>query len=102
MVPQDAHNLAWKLAAVVHGAVPASLLRSYETERRPVALANTALSVANWHQAVRVPVALGLDPQMATKFNRAVAAAPLPTFLGKALLETGKRIVTFTRACCLL
>ncbi|WP_050461010.1 FAD-dependent oxidoreductase [Herbaspirillum autotrophicum] len=33
---QDASNLGWKLAAVVHGA-PAALLDSYEEERRPVA-----------------------------------------------------------------
>ncbi|MBF6045457.1 monooxygenase [Streptomyces sp. NRRL B-1677] len=30
---QDAHNLAWKLAAVLHGDSPASLLASYEPER---------------------------------------------------------------------
>jgi 2-polyprenyl-6-methoxyphenol hydroxylase-like FAD-dependent oxidoreductase len=35
---QDAHNLAWKLALVVRGAAPATLLDSYEAERRPVAL----------------------------------------------------------------
>src|SRR5256712_13723132 len=29
----DAVNLAWKLAAVVHGQAPAALLDSYETER---------------------------------------------------------------------
>lgn len=34
---QDAHNLAWKLALVVHGRAPDSLLASYEIERRPVA-----------------------------------------------------------------
>jgi 2,4-dichlorophenol 6-monooxygenase len=34
---QDAHNLAWKLAAVLHERAPASLLDSYEAERRPVA-----------------------------------------------------------------
>lgn len=34
---QSAHNLAWKLAAVLRGA-PDSLLDTYETERRPVAL----------------------------------------------------------------
>ena len=33
---QDACNLGWKLAAVVHGA-PDALLDSYEEERRPVA-----------------------------------------------------------------
>ncbi|MEY9994329.1 putative polyketide hydroxylase [Streptomyces sp. V4I8] len=36
---QDAHNLAWKLAAVLHGWACPSLLDSYELERRPVALA---------------------------------------------------------------
>jgi 2-polyprenyl-6-methoxyphenol hydroxylase-like FAD-dependent oxidoreductase len=33
---QDAHNLAWKLALVLRGEAPASLLDSYEAERRPV------------------------------------------------------------------
>ena len=33
---QDAYNLAWKLALVVQGAAPESLLDSYEAERRPV------------------------------------------------------------------
>ena len=34
---QDAHNLAWKLAWVLNGAAPESLLSTYEDERRPVA-----------------------------------------------------------------
>jgi hypothetical protein len=33
---QDAYNLAWKLALVLAGAAPESLLDSYEAERRPV------------------------------------------------------------------
>jgi 2-polyprenyl-6-methoxyphenol hydroxylase-like FAD-dependent oxidoreductase len=33
---QDAYNLAWKLALVLQGAAPDSLLDSYEAERRPV------------------------------------------------------------------
>lgn len=33
---QDAMNLGWKLAAVVEGSAPESLLDSYERERRPV------------------------------------------------------------------
>lgn len=37
---QDAHNLTWKLAAVLKGQAPDSLLDSYETERRPVAATN--------------------------------------------------------------
>ncbi len=34
---QDAHNLAWKLAHVVHGDADESLLDSYDAERGPVA-----------------------------------------------------------------
>jgi 2-polyprenyl-6-methoxyphenol hydroxylase-like FAD-dependent oxidoreductase len=48
---QDAVNLGWKLAQVVHGTSPASLLDTYQTERHPVGaralettMAGTALS----------------------------------------------------------
>ncbi|WP_446904346.1 FAD-dependent monooxygenase [Burkholderia sp. YIM B11467] len=41
----DAHNLAWKLAATLRGDADASLLDSYEIERRP-------LAVRNGHQAL--------------------------------------------------
>ncbi|HVR51081.1 MAG TPA: FAD-dependent monooxygenase [Pseudorhodoferax sp.] len=45
---QDAHNLAWKLAAVLKGrADAATLLASYESERLPVARINTQQSLAN-------------------------------------------------------
>lgn len=33
---QDAHNLAWKLAAVIHGQANPKLLETYHVERRPV------------------------------------------------------------------
>ncbi len=39
---QDAHNLAWKLAAVLGGWAGPGLLRSYDAERRPVAEATSA------------------------------------------------------------
>lgn len=38
---EDAVNLGWKLASVVKGLSPVTLLDSYEIERRPVALRNT-------------------------------------------------------------
>ncbi|MET3984581.1 FAD-dependent oxidoreductase [Streptomyces sp. PvR034] len=44
---QDAHNLAWKLAAVLHGGAPDTLLDSYERERRPVAEFNARHSESN-------------------------------------------------------
>lgn len=42
---QSAHNLAWKLAAVVHGEATESLLDSYDRERREVSIA--AMRYAN-------------------------------------------------------
>ena len=44
---QDAHNLAWKLAAVLDGRAGEGLLDTYEAERRPVAAANSEFSVGN-------------------------------------------------------
>jgi len=45
---QDVHNLAWKLALVLSRAAPESLLETYETERRPVAEANSNFSLGNF------------------------------------------------------
>ena len=45
----DAANLGWKLAAVIRGEMPESLLDTYTAERRPVAeavLANTLAQIA--------------------------------------------------------
>jgi putative polyketide hydroxylase len=41
---QDAHNLAWKLAAVLAGRAGPALLDTYEAERRPVAAAVSAIA----------------------------------------------------------
>ncbi|GFY99991.1 FAD/NAD(P)-binding oxidoreductase family protein [Actinidia rufa] len=40
----DAHNLAWKLASVVRGTSPHSIIRTYETERRPVGVLSYTFS----------------------------------------------------------
>lgn len=44
---QDAHNLAWKLAAVLKGWASRSLLSTYESERRPIARRNAEQSLTN-------------------------------------------------------
>ena len=46
---------ACSACAALQGAAGPGLLASYNAERRPVALANTALSVANWRAAMRIP-----------------------------------------------
>ncbi|MGN9838346.1 FAD-dependent oxidoreductase [Nonomuraea sp. H19] len=45
---EDAHNLAWKLAAVVHGHAGEGLLDTYEDERRPVATFALRQAVARY------------------------------------------------------
>jgi putative polyketide hydroxylase len=44
---QDAHNLSWKLAAVLRGKAGPALLDTYESERKPVAESNAAWSAGN-------------------------------------------------------
>jgi hypothetical protein len=58
---QDAINLAWKLAAVLHGSAPQGLLDTYDSERRPNAAALlgftaqlTALAELNKPAAMRL------------------------------------------------
>ncbi|KAL4573859.1 hypothetical protein LXL04_020679 [Taraxacum kok-saghyz] len=87
---QDAHNLAWKLGAVIKGIAPISLLSSYEMERRPIAVFNTALSIQNFEAAMAVPAALGLDPTIANSVHQTInntISTILPSTLQKTLLN---------------
>lgn len=59
---QDVHNLAWKLAAVLHGQADDALLDSYGTERRPIAAFYTAHALENAGRHAPIGAALGLDP----------------------------------------
>jgi 2-polyprenyl-6-methoxyphenol hydroxylase-like FAD-dependent oxidoreductase len=49
---QDAHNLAWKIAAVLRNPGDGALLDSYDRERRPIAEINTRQSL---HNSNRLP-----------------------------------------------
>ncbi len=58
---QDAHNLAWKLAAVLAGRAHDNLLDTYEAERRPIGRHNVdwAVSAASHHQVILDAIGLG-------------------------------------------
>ncbi|MFB7086550.1 FAD-dependent oxidoreductase [Streptomyces sp. NPDC056296] len=60
---QDAHNLAWKLAAVLEGWAGDGLLDTYDAERRPVAEATSARaagrSVEHSHPGFAPPPGMG-------------------------------------------
>ena len=55
----DVHNLLWKIAAVEAGWAPASILDTYESERRPVAQFNSDQSLINAFKLIEIPMALG-------------------------------------------
>lgn len=59
---QDAHNLCWKLAAVLKGVAGESLLDSYEAERRPVDARNIERSLSNSMAHMEIGRAFGLVP----------------------------------------
>uniref|UniRef100_A0A5B7BW30 FAD-binding domain-containing protein n=1 Tax=Davidia involucrata TaxID=16924 RepID=A0A5B7BW30_DAVIN len=87
---QDAQNLAWKLASIVKGIAPYSILRTYEMERRPIAIFNTALSVQNFRAAMAVPAALGLNPSVANSVHQVIndgVGSILPSGLQSAILD---------------
>jgi len=52
----DVVNLGWKLAAVVEGWAPETLLDTYEAERRPIAMRNTAFAGRMADSIGRLPV----------------------------------------------
>lgn len=66
---QDAHNLCWKLAAVLHGQAPDTLLDSYEAERRPTVAWYTAHSLENANRHPPIALALGFGPDEAAGFR---------------------------------
>jgi 2-polyprenyl-6-methoxyphenol hydroxylase-like FAD-dependent oxidoreductase len=59
----DAHNLAWKLAAVLNGDAAPELLDTYDTERRPVARFTTEQAYARYvTRAAPYLSAAGMEP----------------------------------------
>jgi 2,4-dichlorophenol 6-monooxygenase len=66
---QDAHNLCWKVAAVLDGGAAGALLDSYELERRPVDANNADRAMKNALNHVTVEQAIGLSPQASAAQN---------------------------------
>lgn len=72
---QDAHNLAWKLAAVCAGHATSSLLASYEPERRPVGRNVVDFATVAFFNTLTAPAGFGLLPGASTEYNHGVLDA---------------------------
>ena len=72
---QDAHNIAWKLAAVLSGAADPGLLDSYEAERRPIGLITVDQAYTRWVRRV--------DPELGVE--------SAPTLIDDLMMEIGYR-----------
>ena len=67
----DAHNLCWKVAAVLHGHAGEALLTTYEAERRPVDARNVERSMENGMNHAAVGEAMGFVREAAADTNLA-------------------------------
>lgn len=66
---QDAANVTWKLAAVLHGHADERLLDTYEPERKPVTARNVQRSVENALNHIVTLEATGVSPDAAPETN---------------------------------
>lgn len=57
---QDAYNLAWKLAAVLHGKADARLLDTYNSERQPVGRQVIDRAIESVGMVAGIPRAMGI------------------------------------------
>ncbi len=67
---QDAHNLTWKLAAVLKGEAGPALLDTYEAERRPVASRNVNWAMLTFQNHLVIDAGIGLIPGAPVEVNR--------------------------------
>jgi 2,4-dichlorophenol 6-monooxygenase len=69
---QDAHNLAWKLAAVIKGQASPGLLESYERERLPVCRRRVEFATFSFFNHLSVGGGFGMLPGAREQHNRGV------------------------------
>lgn len=72
---QDAHNLTWKLAAVLHREADPTLLDSYEAERRPIGSQNVRYATVSFFNTLAAISGFGLLPTAPDEHNRQVLEA---------------------------
>lgn len=84
---QDAHNLAWKLAAVLGDGAPESLLDTYEAERRPVVERFAEQSTHNHFALDHVTAPMGITNRSLHRATELISKLPL-TWLPEGVIAT--------------
>ena len=72
---QDAHNLAWKLAAVLGGQAGPALLDTYEPERQAIGMRNVDWAMFTFLNHLVIDAGIGLLPGQPPEANRAAFEA---------------------------
>ncbi|MFE6834248.1 FAD-dependent oxidoreductase [Streptomyces sp. NPDC057705] len=94
---QDAHNLAWKIAAVLEGSAGIELLETYEAERLPVARATSerasARSAEHSHPGYAPPPTMGGGPGSGVLTTAMGYCYPQGAFVGG---EPGRPVIPET------
>jgi 2,4-dichlorophenol 6-monooxygenase len=94
---QDAHNLCWKLAAVLKGQAGENLLDTDEAERRPVDARNIQHSMENSMAHMEAGAAFGLNPAASaeenwTQFRRILSDKPEDAAFRSGALRAIRRL----------
>jgi 2-polyprenyl-6-methoxyphenol hydroxylase-like FAD-dependent oxidoreductase len=86
----DVANLSWKLAATLQGWGDKSLLDTYESERKPIAVRNTraARAIAKQLGALKIPAGMEEDSPMGAE-RRQEVGAEVSTYLGTQFAPIG-------------
>ncbi|MFP5070236.1 FAD-dependent monooxygenase [Pseudonocardia nantongensis] len=91
---QDAFNLGWKLAAVLHGRADSTILDSYETERKPIGQQVSQGALAT-HEIV---MGFGVDPVERWELTQAPGWEHDTTRLVSGLAHTYRDVVVVPAA----
>jgi 2-polyprenyl-6-methoxyphenol hydroxylase-like FAD-dependent oxidoreductase len=86
----DVANLSWKLAATLQGWGGKSLLDSYESERKPIAVRNTlaARAIAKQVGVLEIPASMEEDSPIGAE-QRQEVGAQVSTYLGTQFAPIG-------------
>ncbi|MCG7597553.1 FAD-dependent monooxygenase [Mycobacterium sp. PSTR-4-N] len=91
---QDAHNLAWKLAAIMRDGAPESLLDTYEIERRPVIERFAEQSTHNHFALDHVTAPMGITNRSLHRATELIGKLPLTRVPDGAIAAVADALTT--------